>query len=89
MISIMDSKKSQVRGIRFEEELWGLIVREAKKAHRTPAGHVRYLLEKEFQQDGLIQSDVQAAYEASEPTANKKRVLKGGIKKSSLSRTAQ
>lgn len=46
MICNMDAKKEKVRGIRFEAELWDLIVREAKKEHRTPAAHVRHLLEQ-------------------------------------------
>jgi hypothetical protein len=52
----MDSKKDKVRGIRFEEEVWEVIVREAKKAERTPAGQIRYLLLKELQRDGLLVS---------------------------------
>lgn len=54
MLSGMASKKEKVRGIRFEAELWEMIVREAHKAERTPAGHVRYLLIKEFQREGIL-----------------------------------
>jgi hypothetical protein len=50
----MEIKKDTVRGIRFEMEVWDVIVREAKKAERTPAGQVRYLLLRELQREGLL-----------------------------------
>lgn len=54
MICNMDAKKEKVRGIRFEAELWETIKREAKQEHRTPAAHVRHLLEQILTNKGLL-----------------------------------
>ena len=73
MLTEMGSKKEKVRGIRFEQELWEVIVREAQLAQRTPAGQVRYLLEKELTREGLLAAEGSAHYRTRDGTDQKKK----------------
>ena len=72
----MESKKNKVRGIRFEPEIWELIVDQAKKGHRTPAGQVRYFLEKELVREGLLAAEESENYKTRAAPQQKK---KGGF----------
>ncbi len=58
-----DQKKEIVRSIRFPPDLWEILVREGAKAHRTPAGQLRYFLECEIAKRGLIKSAMAAETE--------------------------